>query len=250
MKQLMSQFTKSFFALQKSSIVLTLKGSIDITYSIFHQTMSIYPAKEHLSTPVVTLNGFRILIKHLLFTYYYRTLLLVNVFLTPAIRYNLIMIRLITVDIENTQYIIHTHSKPKNRPLVTTIRIHVKQNIPVCRAIIIRPLQQNLFLPGNTSHFRIIFFGIFFVEPVSEYSDTLSVATATQELSFTGRGAVSISHGELLSETLSLQSLFFYKYRYRSIVKQFLGTHGYFDMIFVTQETRILLLIINLFAHA
>lgn len=49
--------------------------------------MSIYPAKEHLSTPVVTLNGFRILIKHLLFTYYYRTLLLVNVFLTPAIRY-------------------------------------------------------------------------------------------------------------------------------------------------------------------
>lgn len=88
--------------------------------------MSIYPAKEHLSTPVVTLNGFRILIKHLLFTYYYRTLLLVNVFLTPAIRYNLIMIRLITVDIENTQYIIHTHSKPKNRPLVTTIRIHVK----------------------------------------------------------------------------------------------------------------------------
>lgn len=49
--------------------------------------MSIYPAKEHLSTPVVTLNGSRIWIKHLLFTYYYHTLLLVNIFLTPAIRY-------------------------------------------------------------------------------------------------------------------------------------------------------------------
>lgn len=43
----MSYFIKSFFALQKSSIVLTLKGSIDITYSIFHQNMSIYSAKEH-----------------------------------------------------------------------------------------------------------------------------------------------------------------------------------------------------------
>lgn len=101
----MSYFIKSFFALQKSSIVLTLKGSIDIIYTKICQfTLQ----KSTTCTPVVTLIGSRIWIKHLLFTYYYRTLLLVNVFFTPAIRYNLIMIRLITVDIENTQYNPHS----------------------------------------------------------------------------------------------------------------------------------------------
>lgn len=63
--------------------------------------MLIYFVKEYLSILVVILNGFRILIKYLFFIYYYRILLLVNVFFILVIRYNFIMIRLIIVDIEN-----------------------------------------------------------------------------------------------------------------------------------------------------
>lgn len=48
---------------------------------------------------------------------------------------------------------VDTHSNPKKRPQVTTIRPRVRGRTPLCLATMIRPSQKNRFFPGNTSHF-------------------------------------------------------------------------------------------------
>ena len=46
-----------------------------------------------------------------------------------------------------------TYSNPKNSPPVITMRLTVTKNTHGSSAIIMRPSQQNLFLPGNFSYF-------------------------------------------------------------------------------------------------
>ena len=55
-------------------------------------------------------------------------------------------------------YSIETHSKAKKSVHVPKMRKRVKQKMPFCRAIMTRPSQQKVFLPGSFSHFRVTFF--------------------------------------------------------------------------------------------